>query len=260
MPAALGLRPLSLFFTFAMSCCGTPTGNQGVNEKNRPYPQYPQQSPTNQQPVPQPVLEWQEKPYQPPAIPSPPPTHYSHGTSHSPPPTNLNPSYQQSMFNTSTLSGTTYQAPSINRPPPSLPPSPPPLGGYGPISTVSPPPQKKGYLVPSDEGKLSVSIDFGTTFSGIAYGSSRIAAGQVQQILHWPGSFETFRKIPTCLLYSDDGQVLAWGLEAKNASPMPGTIKCEWSVSFVHHVTVLRNVCPYGIRAVLSPPLAPTCC
>jgi hypothetical protein len=50
----------------------------------------------------------------------------------------------------------------------------------------------------------------------------------VQQILHWPGSFETFRKIPTCLLYDENGQVLAWGLEAKNASHVPGTIRCEW--------------------------------
>ena len=84
-----------------------------------------------------------------------------------------------------------------------------------------------------------------------AYGSSRIAAGQVQQILHWPGSFETFRKIPTCLLYSDDGQVLAWGLEAKNASPMPGTVKCEWSVLVVY--PVILSAYPYGIlRHILT--------
>jgi hypothetical protein len=37
----------------------------------------------------------------------------------------------------------------------------------------------------------------------------------VQQILQWPGSFENFRKIPTCLLYNEQGQVLTWGLEAK---------------------------------------------
>lgn len=63
-----------------------------------------------------------------------------------------------------------------------------------------------------------------------AYGSARISQGQVQQILTWPGSFETFRKIPTCLLYDESGRVLAWGLEAKNASPMPGTVRCEWHV------------------------------
>lgn len=34
--------------------------------------------------------------------------------------------------------------------------------------------------------------------------------------------------VPTCLLYDEHGQVLAWGLEAKNAGPMPGTTRCEW--------------------------------
>ena len=160
----MGVSLLLLPFNAStMPCCGTPAGTKGVDEKNNAYPQYPQQSPINQQPGPQPGLGWQEKPYQPPTIPSPPPTHYSHGTSHSPPPSNFNHSYQQSGFNPSTLSGTTYQAPSIIRPPPSLPPSPPPVGGYGPISTVSPPPLTKGYVVPADEGKLSVSIDFGAS-------------------------------------------------------------------------------------------------
>ncbi|KII84108.1 hypothetical protein PLICRDRAFT_168186 [Plicaturopsis crispa FD-325 SS-3] len=99
------------------------------------------------------------------------------------------------------------------------------------ITTTSP--VQRNFSPPADEGKMSVSIDFGTTFSGIAYGSSRIAAGRVQQILHWPGSFETFRKIPTCLLYDEHGQVLAWGLEAKNASPMAGTTRCEWFKLFL---------------------------
>lgn len=40
--------------------------------------------------------------------------------------------------------------------------------------------------------------------------------------------------MPTCLLYNDQGQVLAWGLEAKNASPMPGTIRTEWLASIQH--------------------------
>ena len=147
-----------------MSCCGTPAGKKGADGKNHPYSQYPQQSPINQQPGPQPGLGWQEKPYQPPTIPSPPPTHYSHATSHSPPPQSpFNTSYQQSGFNPSTFSGTTHQTPSIVRPPPSLPPSPPPAGAYGPISIVSPPPPAKGYAIPTDEGKLSVSIDFGTS-------------------------------------------------------------------------------------------------
>ncbi|TFK37617.1 hypothetical protein BDQ12DRAFT_684989 [Crucibulum laeve] len=100
------------------------------------------------------------------------------------------------------------------------------------MSSSLPPPQPST-SPPLDEGKMSVSIDFGTTFSGVAYGSSRIAGGKVQQILNWPGSFETFRKIPTCLLYDERGRVLAWGLEAKNAGPMPGTTRCEWFKLFL---------------------------
>ncbi|KAJ6486664.1 hypothetical protein C8R45DRAFT_995477 [Mycena sanguinolenta] len=83
------------------------------------------------------------------------------------------------------------------------------------------------------EGKLVIAIDFGTTFSGVAYGSSRLASGKVRQILNWPGSSETFRKIPTCLLYDEQGRVLAWGLEAKHASAMPGTSRYEWFKLFL---------------------------
>lgn len=162
------------FNASTMPCCGTPAGNKGADEKNRPYSQYPQQSPINQQPSLHPGLGWQEKPYHPPTIPSPPPTHYSHGTSHSPPPqSNFSQAYQHPGFNPSTLSGTTYQAPSTTRPPPSLPPSPPPVGSYGPVSVVSPPPPTKGYTIPTDEGKLSVSIDFGTSIQNSSEHSSQ---------------------------------------------------------------------------------------
>ncbi|BGP51365.1 hypothetical protein JCM10450v2_007303 [Rhodotorula kratochvilovae] len=84
-----------------------------------------------------------------------------------------------------------------------------------------------------EEGKLSVGIDFGTTFSGIAYGSSRLFAGQIRQILSWPGSYETYRKVPTCILYEqhdpeEEAKIVSWGLEAKNATVTKGLIKCEW--------------------------------
>ncbi|KAM0786234.1 hypothetical protein ACM66B_007035 [Microbotryomycetes sp. NB124-2] len=85
----------------------------------------------------------------------------------------------------------------------------------------------------SDEGKLSVGIDFGTTFTGVAYGSSRLFAGQIRQILAWPGSYETYRKVPSCIMYAqpqsqEEAQILAWGLEAKNMTLQPGMVKCEW--------------------------------
>ncbi|KAG8820632.1 hypothetical protein FRC17_010099 [Serendipita sp. 399] len=104
-----------------------------------------------------------------------------------------------------------------------------------------------------DEGKLSISIDFGTTFSGVAYGSSRINSGRIQQILQWPGSFETFRKIPTCLLYDETGRVLAWGLQAKNANVAPGLYKCEWFKLFLEP-KVLRNESEIDPRLPRLPP------
>ena len=53
----------------------------------------------------------------------------------------------------------------------------------------------------------------------------------LQQILRWPGSVKAFRKVPTYLLYNEHGQVMAWGLKAKNPSPIPGTYCCKWWVS-----------------------------
>lgn len=52
-------------------------------------------------------------------------------------------------------------------------------------------------------------------------------SGQIRQILTWPGSYETYRKVPTCILYSqrtpsEPAQVLAWGLEAKSAAVQEG--------------------------------------
>jgi len=85
----------------------------------------------------------------------------------------------------------------------------------------------------NNKGRMSVGVDFGTMFSSVSYGSSRIASGTVQQILIWPGASENFRKIPTCLLYDEGGRVAAWGLEAKYASPTPGTIRCEWCVDCI---------------------------
>lgn len=124
--------------------------------------------------------------------------------------------------------------------------------------------QAKTLAQREDEGKMSVGIDFGcvsclsasvrtcsakyrscrtddpssrgthrTTFSGIAYGSSRVFDGQIRQILNWPGSYETYRKVPTCILYeqrdpSEEAKIVSWGLEAKNTTVREGFVKCEW--------------------------------
>ncbi|KAM0786232.1 hypothetical protein ACM66B_007033 [Microbotryomycetes sp. NB124-2] len=97
-----------------------------------------------------------------------------------------------------------------------------------------------------NEGGLSVGIDFGTTFSGVAYGSTRLMGqGQVRQILTWPGSYESHRKVPTCILYhqaspNEEARILAWGIEAKSAALRDGFFKAEWFKLYLDPV-VLRE-------------------
>ncbi|KAF8969097.1 actin-like ATPase domain-containing protein [Flammula alnicola] len=75
--------------------------------------------------------------------------------------------------------------------------------------------------------KLTVSIDFAKILQ--AYGSPTLTNGEVKLILKWPGSpINSYRKIPTCLLYDQNWRLLAWGLEAKNAFPLPGFNLVEW--------------------------------
>ncbi|BGP43264.1 hypothetical protein JCM10449v2_007292 [Rhodotorula kratochvilovae] len=95
-----------------------------------------------------------------------------------------------------------------------------------------------GMQVAEYEGKLSVGIDFGTTFSGVAYGSNRNASGQIRQILSWPGSYETYRKVPTCIAYyqptpTSEAVIVAWGIEAKAMTLREGFFKVEWFKLFL---------------------------
>ncbi|KAG8742300.1 hypothetical protein FRC12_015398, partial [Ceratobasidium sp. 428] len=66
---------------------------------------------------------------------------------------------------------------------------------------------------PINKTKISVAIDFGTMFSGVAYGSPTIAGGRVQLLQQWPSGFD--RKVPTCMLYRS-GQVSEWGRYSKS--------------------------------------------
>ncbi|KZV91854.1 hypothetical protein EXIGLDRAFT_693266 [Exidia glandulosa HHB12029] len=226
-------------------CCGEPKygGGDGQNS-NRPTSQY-QASPyiVQQQPPPiqplstyapdsrtafAPAQTWTPAP----SGSTPSPTPYGTGQLQAPGP------MQQQLYAVGSqgqvLSPSSYpilpaapQPAVINRsPPPHM--APPSVSGS---SVTSPTLQRAPSLQANDEGKLVISIDFvlaGTTFSGVAYGSSRIAGGKVQQILRWPKAMDTFRKVPTCLLYDEQGRVLAWGLEAKHATIVQGMYRCEW--------------------------------
>ncbi|KAI0297007.1 hypothetical protein B0F90DRAFT_1742262 [Multifurca ochricompacta] len=221
-----------------MSCCGT---SRSPNTKSAPIGTL-QPFPITHQPTAHPGISpfTEKSSFHPPSISPPPATHSLfrvNGNQSPPPPSSTThgsaaPSPppiapQFGAFNQNSTVDVTGSLSPLRRPSPSHPAS----GNPNLLSTY----QSSAPLSNSsmDEGKVSVSIDFGTTFSGVAYGSSRIAAGKVQQILHWPGSMETFRKVPTCIVYDERGQVLAWGLEAKNANPVPGSIKCEWFKLFL---------------------------
>ncbi|KAH9052022.1 hypothetical protein EDB83DRAFT_2521887 [Lactarius deliciosus] len=198
-----------------MSCCGSARTDDG-NSRSAPTGGTLQPFPISHQPNAHPGINpfLEKSSFHPPSISSPPPVHAlsQFGGTHSPPPPSstthgsLAPSPppqspQMNMFHDLALLIPAAGNPNL-------------LSTYRPSIAIPAP-----SVATTDEGKMSVSIDFGTTFSGVAYGSSRIAAGKVQQILHWPGAMETFRKVPTCLLYDERGQVLAWGLEAKNCQP-----------------------------------------
>ena len=60
-------------------------------------------------------------------------------------------------------------------------------------------------------------------------------------------------KIPTCLLYDEYGQVMAWGLEAKNAGSMAGTTLCEWFKLYLEPKT-LRDGAQLDPRLPIPPP------
>lgn len=84
-------------------------------------------------------------------------------------------------------------------------------------------------------------------------------SGQIRTILQWPGSFEHYRKLPTCeslpragpnsvmqlnretptgIVYHQaspqhEAQIVAWGLEAKTATVREGYYKLEWFKLFL---------------------------
>lgn len=61
----------------------------------------------------------------------------------------------------------------------------------------------------SSQPDIIVSVDFGTTFTGVGWRSPRTP---VQVINDWPGSADRGeRKVPTKLMYNPDGTLSSWG-------------------------------------------------
>lgn len=158
-----------------MGCCGEPVDKPLPEESNRITP-FDSGKPVNQQPSPQSTLQWQEKPLQQPGLTTPPPVlqYGQPAWNHQQQPGQFNP-YANGPPSSPTAVSTNFTGsangyvPTTGSPPP---------GAYRPIAapsavyagnggmsvsgrrTTSPTTQNQ-FAAPSDEGKLSVSIDFG---------------------------------------------------------------------------------------------------
>lgn len=68
--------------------------------------------------------------------------------------------------------------------------------------------------------------------------------------MNWPGSLETYRKIPTCLLYyqrgTEEAELVCWGIQAKSSSVSEGMIKVEYFKLFLDPFLDRRN--PASVR------------
>lgn len=131
-----------------------------------------------------------------------------------------------------------------------IPGGPPPMGGppqYGGgapqyVQQQQPPPQAQAFGRPAAEvegssrskAQLIVGIDFGTTFSGVAFAFATNNEAKEDIITEWPGAGSyTKQKIPTVLYYDQYQKVVGWGPDIADALaptgyPKAGVQKVEW--------------------------------
>ncbi|KAI1302181.1 hypothetical protein EDD11_005647 [Mortierella claussenii] len=94
-------------------------------------------------------------------------------------------------------------------------------GAVGMSPSSNPPtPMRAQALQPEKEYPIVMAIDFGTTFSGVAYALK--ADGEVHDITKWPRHLAQYPKTPTLSLYKKDSQkILDWGHAARLAMLKP---------------------------------------
>ncbi|KAH6872295.1 hypothetical protein J4E91_010029 [Alternaria rosae] len=135
--------------------------------------------------------------------------------------------------------------------PPGYPPQGPPGAGQYGQGYGAPPPgapaphgppaaynRPSGMAEVAGEGRskaqLIVGIDFGTTFSGVAFAFATNTEAKEDIITEWPGAGnQTKQKIPTVLYYDQYQKVVGWGPDIADALaptgyPKPGVQKVEW--------------------------------
>lgn len=112
-------------------------------------------------------------------------------------------------------------------------------GGYVPhhapqqnVAPYRPPAEVEG--AGRSKAQLIVGIDFGTTFSGVAFAFATNTEAKEDIITEWPGAgTQTKQKIPTVLYYDQYQKVVGWGPDIADALaptgyPKPGVQKVEW--------------------------------
>ncbi|KAI9829931.1 MAG: hypothetical protein M1819_005903 [Sarea resinae] len=115
-------------------------------------------------------------------------------------------------------------------------PAPPPgyHHGYPPSTTAYGPPAVEVEGAGRSKAQLIVGIDFGTTFSGVAFAFASNDQAKEDIITEWPGAGNvTKQKIPTVLYYDKYQKVVGWGPDiaealAPTGYPKPGVQKVEW--------------------------------
>ncbi|KAI5867661.1 actin-like ATPase domain-containing protein [Durotheca rogersii] len=128
------------------------------------------------------------------------------------------------------------------QPPPGVAGGPPGYAGYPPPApTPQPANAMQSYGRPAEvegnsrsKAQLIVGIDFGTTFSGVAFAFATNNEAKEDIITEWPGAGSyTKQKIPTVLYYDQYQKVVGWGPDiaealAPTGYPKPGVQKVEW--------------------------------
>ncbi|KAI0897360.1 actin-like ATPase domain-containing protein [Annulohypoxylon nitens] len=129
------------------------------------------------------------------------------------------------------------------QPAPGVPGGPPGYAGYPPPAPAPQPTNTMAsYGRPAAEvegnsrskAQLIVGIDFGTTFSGVAFAFATNNEAKEDIITEWPGAGSyTKQKIPTVLYYDQYQKVVGWGPDIADALaptgyPKPGVQKVEW--------------------------------
>ncbi|POR36906.1 Heat shock 70 kDa protein 12B [Tolypocladium paradoxum] len=114
------------------------------------------------------------------------------------------------------------------------PAAPPPPGGPIAQQFQRPNPAAEVEGASKSKAQLIVGIDFGTTFSGVAFAFATNNEAKEDIISEWPGAGSyTKQKIPTVLYYDQYQKVVGWGPDIADALaptgyPKPGVQKVEW--------------------------------